>query len=430
MSKPLRIVLFEHDRLTVGHVYEHAEGGTFTFTTKHFDALARFAARLSWRPFTLGHRSVRFGGFVGTLCVGRLLIEILPKADRQTWANDDTTYWQDALALMLQVARKTRLQHAVLAPLRTHQGSLLDLYIERYLQCVEHLLHHGLARRYRRVEGNQTTFRGRLRITPHVRLNSAHAERFFVEYTTYDHQHLANEVLLAALHVVRDLPIAADLQGRCRRCLLAFPELTPRRISPGELTTLSLDRATDRYREALELARLLLLHHTPGLHAGDLTVLAILVDMSRLFEAFLGRLCHRLPIEDLKVVLQCSTSFWTPDGGDSRQLRPDIVLERPGFRPLVLDAKWKSLPATGPSIEDIRQIYAYNQYFKASHSVLLYPRSARSDRISTGLFSQHDHRLSTATLDLATGVKVDKQRLIDQLYKIVTDHSVAIQGPP
>ena len=433
MSRPPRIVVFEHDRLTVGQSYTYAGGGRFVFEARHFDALARFASRISWSPYKLGHRCIRFGGFVGTLSVGHLLIEILPKADRHAWKTDDLAHWQKTLALMLRVARKSRLEHVSLAPLHLDHGSLLDLYVERYLQCVEHLLHHGLIRRYRRIEGNQTAFRGRLRVAPHIRHNSVHAERFFVEYTTYDHQHLANEVLLAALHIVRDLPIADDLQGRCRRCLLAFPELDLRRISRRELETLPLDRATDRYREALELARLLLLHHTPGMQSGDLNVLAILVDMSRLFEDFLGQICRHLPIPGLRVALQRSVAFWGPNVGPSRQLRPDIVLERDGYHPLVIDAKWKTLPPGGPSIEDIRQIYAYNQYFKASHSVLLYPRSVGGDRTSSGLFHQHDHRLSTATLNLATDEAVDKQHLTKQLRTLVEKISVvnaAAKGSP
>lgn len=425
-GNPPRLVVFEHDRLTVGQTYEYAEGGDLVFTAKHFDALARFASRLGWKPYTLGHRSIRFGGFVGTLCVGRLLIEILPKADRDAWDTDDPVHWQEALALMLSVARKSRLEHASLAPLRTHRGTLLELYVERYLQCVEQLLHHGLARRYRRVEGNQTTFKGRLRVASHIRDNLVHAERFFVEYTTYDQEHLANEVLLAALRVVRDLPIASEQQGRCRRCLLAFPEITPRRIASRELAALPLDRATDRYREALELARLLLIHHTPGLQSGDLSVLALLVDMSRLFEDFLGQLCRRLPFRGLHVRLQHSVPFWGPDAGPIRHLRPDIVIERDGYRPLVIDAKWKTLPTSGPSMEDIRQIYAYNQYLGAGHSLLLYPRSALNDHTSSGLFHSHDHRLSTATLNLSSKPKIDRAALLEHLGELVENASVPL----
>lgn len=429
MSKPPRIVLFEHDRLTIGRDYLCADGRNFRFEARHFDALARFAARGTWKPFTLGHRSVSFGGFVGTLCVGRLLIEILPKADKHAWRPGSSADWQDALNLMLQVARTSRLDHATSAPLQTTRSTLLELYIARFLTCVEQLLHRGLVRRYRRVEGNLTSFRGKMLVASQIRHNVAHAERFFVEFTTYDHQHLANTVLLAALHIVRDLPVSQDLHGRCLRCLLAFPEMEPPRLSPHDLRSLALDRVTERYREALDLARLLLLHHSPAMQSGDLNVLAILVEMSSLFEDFLGQLCRRVKLPGLKVSLQRSVPFWSPDDGPVRKLRPDIVLDRDGHKPIVLDAKWKVLPASGPSIDDVRQIYAYNQYLKASHSVLLYPHHGSERPHLSGLFDQHDHRLSTATLKLVTSGPVALQPLIDQVRLLIEGVSVACISP-
>jgi 5-methylcytosine-specific restriction enzyme subunit McrC len=423
MPESTHLVLFEHDRLTIGHRYMCTGGGSFLFDARHFDALSRFGARATCKPFTLGHRSVCFRGFVGTLSVGRLLIEILPKADRHG-CGEGPHVWQATLALMLQEARSSRLEHLSHALFRIHRGSLLDIYIDRFLACVERLVHRGLVRRYRQIEGNQSSFRGRLRIAPHIARNCVHAERFFVEYTTYDEQHLLNRIMLAALQVVRDLPVAADLHGRCRRCLLAFPELERTRITDRDLEQIRLDRTTAHYGEALELARLLLRHYHPGMARGDLSVMAILVDMSRLFEDFLGQLCRRIELPGLRVVLQRSEPFWTPDHGATRHLRPDIVLHRPGFRPIVIDAKWKNLPAAGPSIEDVRQIFAYNQFLGASHSVLLYPHHGNNPATASGAFERHEHRLSTATLRLVADARIDRQFVVAQLHALVERVSV------
>lgn len=418
-------MVFEHGRLVVGREYDCAGGGKVRFELKHFEALARFVSRAQWKPYTLGHRSVCFGGWVGTLRVGRLLIEILPKADRNAGDTDDRAHWRGALSLMLRMSRGTRIRHADLAPLDEENGSLIELYIRRFVACVEELLHHGLVRKYRRIEDNLSVFRGRLRVADHVRHNCANEARFFVEHTIYDHQHRLNEILLAALHVVRELPVSADLHGRCRRCLLAFPPIEPRRITATELMELPLDRATTRYQEALELARLLLLHHAPSMEAGGLDVLAILVKMSRLFEDFVGQLCRRLKLPGLRVSLQRSEPFWGPDDGDVRDIRPDIVLDRDGYHPIVIDAKWKSLPTGGPSVEDIRQIYAYNQYLKANHSILLYPKTRHAQTTVSGKFHGHDHRLSTASLDLGPAGKVDLKTLVGQLHALVESVSTA-----
>jgi 5-methylcytosine-specific restriction enzyme subunit McrC len=429
MSTPPRIVVFEHGKLVVGHEYDCVGGGKFRFEAKHFEALARFVSRAQWKPYTLAHRSVCFGGWVGVLRIGRLLIEVLPKADRHTWETDDRTYWRGALTLMLRTARSTKLEHADLAPHDAERGSLVELYVARFVACVEDLLHHGLVRRYRRVEDNLSNFRGRLRVADHIRHNLANEARFFVEHTVYDHQHRLNEVLLAALHVVRELPVSADLHGRCRRCLLAFPPVELRRLSADELDHLSLDRATRRYREALELARLLLRHHMPSMEPGGLDVLALLVKMSRLFEDFVGQLCRKIPLPGLRVSLQRSVPFWGPDEGDIRDLRPDIVLDREGYHPVVIDAKWKPLTASGPSVADIRQIYAYNQYLGASHSILLYPKIQHAQASISGKFHNHAHRLSTAVLDLGSTGKPELRALVGQMQAHVEAVSAAKPEP-
>ncbi len=425
MTTPPRIVVFEHGKLVVGQEYDCANGGKLRFELKHFEALARFVSRSRWKPYTLAHRSVCFGGWVGALRVGRLLIEVLPKADRHAWETADPPHWRRALSMMLRTARNTTLKHAEFAPLDEENASLMEIYIERFVGCVEKLLHHGLVRRYRQVEDNLPNFRGRLRVVEHVRHNCANEARFFVEHTTYDHQHRLNEVLLAALYVVRDLPISAGLHGRCRRCLLAFPPIERRRLSTSELAKLPLDRATRQYQEALELARLLLLHHAPSMDSGGLDVLAILVQMSRLFEDFVGQLCRRTNLPGLRVSLQRSVPFWGPDGGTIRDIRPDIIVERKGYHPIVIDAKWKALPMVGPSVDDIRQIYAYNQYIGASHSILLYPKSRPVQTILSGKFHSHDHRLSTAALELDPAGTANLKALVEQMQTIVERASTA-----
>src|SRR5690606_26205796 len=50
---------------------------------------------------------------------------------------------------------------------------------------------------------------------------------------------------------------------------------------------------------------------------------------------------------------------------------PDITVSINGEN-YVLDTKWK-LVSSKPSIEDIRQMYAYHHYFEARKVALLYP---------------------------------------------------------
>ena len=53
---------------------------------------------------------------------------------------------------------------------------------------------------------------------------------------------------------------------------------------------------------------------------------------------------------------------------------PDIVLlcDKEQF---IIDTKWKNIGNNKPSIHDLRQMYVYNEYWKSSKSLLLYPSS-------------------------------------------------------
>jgi 5-methylcytosine-specific restriction enzyme subunit McrC len=72
-----------------------------------------------------------------------------------------------------------------------------------------------------------------------------------------------------------------------------------------------------------------------------------------------------------KVTGQDSRFFWKPNIGNRRTIRPDIKLQFKG-KNYVLDTKWK-LVDNQPSMEDLRQMYAYHHYFEAEKVALFYP---------------------------------------------------------
>lgn len=64
---------------------------------------------------------------------------------------------------------------------------------------------------------------------------------------------------------------------------------------------------------------------------------------------------------------QESRNFWK-----QRTIRPDIVVKK-GNSTVIIDTKWKNTSKDRVAIEDLRQMYAYNNYWGANLSVLLYP---------------------------------------------------------
>src|SRR5687767_1224817 len=101
--------VFEHQTLRVGESGGTLDGARVTFTAAHLEALARFNDFHAQRYFQIGYRCVTFQSYVGYVEVGKLGIEILPKADRKAGRGENQESWQRLLLEMLRVATGLRL---------------------------------------------------------------------------------------------------------------------------------------------------------------------------------------------------------------------------------------------------------------------------------------------------------------------------------
>jgi 5-methylcytosine-specific restriction enzyme subunit McrC len=213
-------------------------------------------------------------------------------------------------------------------------------------------------------------------------------------------------VLGEAVRVVAELQLSEGLHARALQHLLRFDELTRVRVTSGMLDRIALGRSTVRYDRALRLARLILQGVAPALTYGRTTVVAFLFDMNVLWEAFVAMLFLRSSIPGVSVRAQQATAFWARTAGAAKRVKPDIVVRREGTGEvlLVVDTKWKVLDERGPSDDDLKQMFVYNELFECSDSVLLYPGRATGVRTARGIFAvPKRHICRTACLGLFEG---------------------------
>lgn len=393
MRKSARV--FEHDTLRIG------EQG---LTQSRFDALVRYNDRHQKQFFTVGSRSLHFCNFVGVLQVGTLTIEILPKADKRS--SRDANKWQRALLQMLRQVGELRGDSAPEANLSLRNTSLLDIYITTFLDEVQQLTHAGLAKKYRRTEGNLFKMKGRILFRQQVTRNLLHRERVYTSHETYDLDNVLNRLLKHALELVTTQALRPSLTSRAAALAQCFEDVTDSVITGATFDRLVFDRATERYRTSIQLARLIILNYSPDLRGGAEHVMAILFDMNRLFERFILIQIKRargLLATQLRIDGQSTRKFW----GRS-PLRPDIVAFRENTDDIhmILDTKWKIPNNNTPAANDLRQMYAYNLHFGATRSVLVYPRADvnqrgnRQNYYSSVALPGYQHECETYFVDL------------------------------
>ena len=359
------IRIFEYDRLKLGQVV-----GNVTFESRDLEALQRIHVDQN-AYFDLIHHGVRFKNYVGVLHLSHLTIEILPKADNHPDASEDCKDgWRNLLIDMLRISGLSKVGSVSKAHQRLRNNTLLELYLRHFLDECDEVLRRGMVKTYRRQRGNIGALKGQLVFATHVRQNITRRDLFFTEHQVYDHGHLANHVLHAALKVVDRIALNDELRSTTRKLLLRFPEMpkTPL-IRASTFEKLSEGRKLEHYRNALGLAKLILLNFSPDLRRGEDDVLAILFDMNLLWERFIYRILQRdLGDSGYKVSYQNTKQFW-----NTRLIKPDLVLTTPQGEHVVIDTKWKLIRNGQPSDADLKQMFVYNLYWKTDRSVLLYP---------------------------------------------------------
>lgn len=318
--------------------------------------------------YDLVYKGVRFKQYVGVIQVGDLTIEVLPKADKYS----NNTEWRGILIGMLRAVGAFNIHAPSTSSLSIKTNFILDLYFELFLKEVEYLVHQGLIKKYRKQERNSLALKGSLKFAKHIQKNLVHQERFYVKHTVYDKTHQLHQILYKTLRLLKRINTNVQLNSRIGSLLLDFPEMKDIAVHESTFEKIILNRKTEVYKNALEISKLLLLNYHPDLSTGKNNVLALLFDMNLLWEQFVYISLRKYLPPEMTIKGQARKAFWKPDKGHNSIMKPDIVIYKKGGN-IVLDTKWKNIGNGNPKPDDLRQLYAYHEYFAADKVALVYP---------------------------------------------------------
>ncbi len=388
-NKPIQV--FEHELLLI------KKGG---FEDKHWNALGDYNELHGGKFFQLTPNGVRFKQYVGVIQVGNITIEVLPKIGRTT-DNKDKDKWQRVLIDMLRECRWMSIHTKEKAALRFKPNSILEAYLELFIQECEEIRRKGFVKKYRWKDNNCTALKGKLLFHKQLQVNLIHKERFFNRQQSFDHENLYNQILLKALKLIPVISKSPFLRDRVYSLLLSFPELADISVNQETFENIVYDRRTARYKEAMEIAAMLLLNYRPDISSGRNHILAILFDMNELWEEYIYRQLAK-PINKphgWTVRPQNSKSFWKLNTSNRfKTIRPDIIVED-GSKTVVLDTKWKIPDKNIPDDSDLKQMFVYNEYWNSQNTILLYPNATFTEEpiFIEGAFAKKPIKVNDST---------------------------------
>jgi 5-methylcytosine-specific restriction enzyme subunit McrC len=358
------IIKFEHDKLIVG------EKG---FEQRHLNKLLQLNDKNGSIYFEGINKGIKFKQYVGVIQVDDLLIEILPKTDK--FNTDDN--WRSLLLKMLKTCKKLKATSNGNAFVNKQNINLLELYFSLYLSELNQLARQGLIKKYKLEESNQNSLKGKLLFQKNIQYNLVHKQRFFTQHQVYDVNHELHQFLYSALLVVEKLTFGKSLYENCKLTKILFNGISTSKDILRTINSFELNRKTMPYKNAFELARLILLNYSPDISSGKEKMLALLFDMNKLWEEFVFiKLRDQFSASPYTLISQDHKSFW-----GNNKLKPDIVLLNNETKKveLIIDTKWKIVNNTNISVQDLRQMYTYSKFWNTTNTVLLYPGNIRSN---------------------------------------------------
>lgn len=393
--KPLQF--FEFDRVTFKGKWSHSK-----FQDFHFEAFERYyLENPNTQFFELIPNGVRFKQYVGVIQIGKTTIEVLPKAGKE----NDKDVWQSVLLDMLKTCHLLTAKNTGTAQLRLKSNSLLHLYFELFLKEVETLIQRGLIKKYRREAGQASALKGPIHFAKNISKNTIHKERFYINQSLYDKNHLIHQILNETIKVISHFTSETVVLDILNRVKILFPKTEKLDVKSLHFSKIPLSRKHIPYEKTLLIAELILMNYRPDIKSGNKDLIALMFDMNKLWEEYILQSLKREGSKDFIVRGQKQKVFWN----NSKVIKPDIVLKsRKEERTFIIDTKWKVIANSKPSDDDLKQMYAYNYRWDCDHSMLLYPSTRNQHRIKGTYFKAADEKIHSCELAFAEVLKGDR----------------------
>jgi len=365
-----------------------------------------------------GRKGLRARGVVGVIAADGCALEILPKIDVPGAGNTTAQLGaiRKRLVHMLAVALDIRIAAGDITDHDYQRETLLEILIRLFSEKLVEALRQGMPRHYCSHADDLPALRGRLDVTRQFTSLAASPQKLACRYDSFSEDITLNRIMKTTVKRLAGIARSNDNQRRLRELTFAYADVSDFPVTALRGDEVVIDRTNARWRQLLNLAKLLLGERFQTTSGGAGSGFSLLFEMNTLFEEYVARMLGRaLSGTGRQVVTQGGRLYCleTSEGANLFQTRPDILVKRDGIIERVIDTKWKRIahriddPKQGVSQADVYQMMAYGRLYQCPHLMLLYPHhNALGD---TAIKVAHriaikgcDDWLELATIDIAS----------------------------
>jgi 5-methylcytosine-specific restriction enzyme subunit McrC len=382
-----------------------------------------------------GRKDLRAGQVVGVVAAEGCALEILPKIEGfgEGGGEANKGLIRRKLVHMLAVVLDIDIGAGMLTQLGWQRENLLEILIGLFARKLTDAVRQGMPRKYVAHEEDLAALRGSLDTIRQFSTLAASPQKLACRFDDLSANIALNQIMKATVRRLSRLSQSPDNQRGLRELEFAYAEIEDVPVRKLAWERVVLDRTNARWRELMNLARLILGERFQTTSLGSMDGFSLLFEMNTLFEGYIARLLSRaLRDTGLRVISQGGGLYCLEEireeglGGRRFQTKPDILVKRGSDTLMVIDTKWKRLSPhiedakQGVSQGDVYQLLAYGRVYNCPRIMLLYPHhhGLGPEAGVTGQYrvAGSDDLLLTATVDIAASLR-DTVASLRDLYE-------------
>lgn len=302
-----------------------------------------------------GWFTFRSSSYVGTVELGTVRIRINPKVD-------------DLRNVLMMFAAAAGMADWSVSTSDYASDDLVEGVAELVLRTIDEATRRGLIHGYQTREERLTTLRGRV-LVDELAARPWDQWPAPCRYDDFTADVSENRVLLAAVVALRRWALAPQVRRLAAELEARFDEVTPTDVPLLEVELIRNSPLNEHYQPALVIACLLLEGLGPSHAEGSLDAVSFLIDMNRLFEAWISAELSERLWPDVQVREQEGVAL---SKGPSVRMNPDLLFGAPGTVSLVGDVKYKLTSSGLARNADYYQLLAYATATNVDLGILIY----------------------------------------------------------
>lgn len=320
------------------------------------------------------YKKVRLINYVGIISIKNVIIEIVPKISLSNEMEKD----REVLLQMLSKCSKLPFSINESLNLNLKNYNLIELIAKFFVENLSQQINRGIYLEYINKEENINVIKGKLLLSNHIKKNHSNKVKAYCGYDEYSENNFLNLVFKTACIIILRKINNDDVKNDVKRILSLLVDVDLNYIDNNKLLKYKFHRQNERFKEAYELAKLILLNMSMENSKGNDSAFSMLFEINILYEEYIANILSQLwDNQNRNVLIQDSSKYLLENIATNRgnfSLKPDIVLsDNKEEYQIIIDTKWKSVDSKiEPS--DMYQMYAYiTRYPNAKRCILLYP---------------------------------------------------------